>query len=160
MIFWPLDYLELMFRPRRSNAATSIAAIERRPRVFKNPVMPRTRRIFTPNNLLRMRQMAGEGSSSIEIAACLGSTPGSVRVMCCYHKIKFSRGQGQRSITNAVSKPVPSSVQAVVACLPVSVCMKLRRKAEQLQLSASVLASRLLAAIVVSNIYEAVLDDD
>jgi len=38
--------------------------------------------------------------------------------------------------------------------------MKLRRKAEQLQLSASVLAGRLLAAIVVSNIYEAVLDDD
>jgi len=37
--------------------------------------------------------------------------------------------------------------------------MKFHRETERLQIPASVLASGLLAAIVVSNIYEAVLDD-
>jgi IS30 family transposase len=118
----------------------------------------RPNRIFTPTNLLRIQQMAVEGSSAIEIAKTIGSTPGSVRVACSRHKIKI--GRRRQSILNAVSKPVrPSSDQAIVAHLPASLSSEFQRKAEQLQISASVLASRLLEAIVVSNIYEAVLDD-
>ena len=104
---------------------------------------------FTPENLLRVRQMAAEGNSSIEIAKFMGSTPASVKNVCCRHKIKIPR-RG-RSIKNALSK--------LVAHLPVSLSTEFHRKAEDLQVTASVLASRLLAAIVVSNIYEAVLDD-
>lgn len=48
-------------------------------------------RIFTADNLLRIRKMAAEGSSSFEIAEFVGSTPASVRVMCCQHKIKIGR---------------------------------------------------------------------
>jgi hypothetical protein len=118
----------------------------------------RTVRKFTPDNLLRIQQMAVEGSSSIEIAKTIGSTPGSVRVACCHHKIKISRGRGSRR--NAMSKPVrASSNQHIVAHLPPSLSIEFHRKAEQLLLPATVLASRLLAAIADSNIYEAVLDD-
>jgi hypothetical protein len=46
-----------------------------------------------------------------------------------------------------------------MAHLPASLSIEFHRKAKDLQISASVLASRLLEAIVVSNIYEAVLDD-
>jgi hypothetical protein len=118
----------------------------------------RPNRIFNPTNLLRIQQMAVEGSSSIEIAKAIGSTPASVRMRCSHHKIKISRGR--RSRRNAMSKPVrASSDQAIVARLPPSLSFEFHRKAEQLQIPASVLASRLLAAIADSNIYEAVLDD-
>src|SRR3974377_2363499 len=104
---------------------------------------------FTPENLLRGRQMAAEGNSSIEIAKSMGSTSASVKNVCCRHKIKLPR-RG-RSIKSAVSE--------LVAHLPVTLSTEFQRKAEDLQITASVLASRLLAAIVASNIYEAVLDD-
>ena len=104
---------------------------------------------FTPDNLLRVRQMAAEGNSSIEIAKFMGSTSASVKNVCSRHKIKIPRRR--RFIKNALSK--------LVAHLPVSLSTEFHRKAEDLQVTASVLASRLLAAIVVSNIYEAVLDD-
>jgi hypothetical protein len=118
----------------------------------------RPSRIFTRNNLLRIQQMAREGSSSIEIAKSIGSTPASVRVKCCQHKIKIRRGH--RFMRNALSKPVhPLSVETIVAHLPASLSTEFHRKAKQLQIPASVLAGRLLAAIVESSIYEAVLDD-
>ena len=104
---------------------------------------------FTLENLLRVRQMAAEGNSSIEIAKSMGSTPASVKNVCCRHKIKLPRRK--RSIKSALSE--------LVTHLPVSLSTEFNRKAEDLQVTASVLASRLLAAIVVSNIYEAVLDD-
>jgi len=104
---------------------------------------------FTPDNVLRIRQMAAEGCSSIEIAKAIGSTPASVRVRCCHHKIKISRRR--RSIKNGLP--------TLMAHLPASLSIEFHRKAKDLQISASVLASRLLEAIVVSNIYEAVLDD-
>ena len=104
---------------------------------------------FTPDNLLRVRQMVLEGNSSSEIAKSMGSTSASVKNVCSRHKIKIPRRR--RSIKNALSK--------LVTHLPVSLSTEFHRKAEDLQVTASVLASRLLAAIVVSNIYEAVLDD-
>lgn len=104
--------------------------------------MPRTARIFAPDNLLRIQQMAAEGGSSIEIAKIIGSTPASVRVMCCHHKIKISHGR-----------------RSIKVNLPASLTVKFHRKAERMQIPASVLATRLLAAIAASDIYEAVLDD-
>ena len=116
-------------------------------------------RIFTPVNLRRIQQMALQGRSAIEMAQAIGSTPGSVRVVCCRHKIKIVR-RGRQSITNAVSKPVRrSSDQAIAADLPTSISTEFHRKAEELRIPVSVLATKLLSAIVISNIYEAVLDD-
>jgi len=105
---------------------------------------------FTPDNVLLVRQLAAEGNSSIEIARSLGSTPASVKNVCCRHKIKIPRKR--QSIKNALSM--------LVAHLPASISTEFHRKAEHPQISTSVLASRLLEAIVVSNIYEAVLDDN
>jgi hypothetical protein len=93
--------------------------------------------------------MVAEGNSSIEIAKSMGSTSGSVKNVCCRHKIKIPRRR--RSLKNALS--------TLVTHLPASLSTEFHCKAEQLQISASVLASRLLEAIVVSNIYDAVLDD-
>jgi len=104
---------------------------------------------FTPDNVQRVRQMAADGKSSIEIAKAMGSTPASVKNVCCRHKIKIPRTR--RSIKNGSSE--------LVAHLPASRSSKFHRKAEDLQIPASLLASRLLAAIIDSNIYEAVLDD-
>jgi predicted transcriptional regulator len=101
---------------------------------------------FTPDNLQRLRQLATEGKSSIEIAKLMGSTPASVKNVCCRHQIKIPRRR--RSISDAVSKHLPASLST-----------EFHREAEHLQISASMLASRLLEAIVISNIYEAVLDD-
>jgi hypothetical protein len=98
---------------------------------------------------------AGDGSSSIEIAKSIGSTPASVRKKCCQYKIKIRRGH--RSMKNAPVHPL--SYESIVAHLPASLSVEFHREAEQLQIPASILASRLLAAIVDSNIYEAVLDD-
>ena len=111
--------------------------------------MKKKDRIFTPDNLRRIRQMAAEGSSSFEIAESIGSTPASVRVMCCQHKIKIGR---RRRVSNG--SPVK-----IMAHLSESLSTEFHRKADDLQIPVSVLASRLLAAIADSNIYEAVLDD-
>jgi hypothetical protein len=46
---------------------------------------------FTPDILLRVRQMAEAGNSSIEIEKSLGSTPASVKNVRCRHKIKLPR---------------------------------------------------------------------
>jgi hypothetical protein len=110
---------------------------------------------FTPDNLERVRQLAAAGNSSIGIAEAMGSTPASVKNVCCRHKIKIPRTR--RSIKNRLSEKHRFS--ELVAHLPASLSVEFYRKAEDLQMPASVLASRLLAAIVGSNIYEAVLDD-
>src|SRR5262249_217407 len=83
---------------------------------------------FTPDNLLRVQQLAAAGLSSIEIAKSLGSTPASVKNVCCRNKIKIPRRR--RSIKNAL-----------IAHLPVSFSTEFHRKAEELQIAASVLAS-------------------
>jgi bifunctional non-homologous end joining protein LigD len=69
--------------------------------------------IFTPDNLLLIRQMAAEGRSSIEIAESIASTPASVRVVCCHHNIKLTRGR------------TPSN-HAIVTSLPASQTPMLR----------------------------------
>jgi len=106
-----------------------------------------TERIFTQNNLLTIRTMAEEGRSATEIAKSIGSTPASVRVVCSHHKIKIGRGQ-------------PPDHDAIVVRMDGTLSAEFRCKAEELQIPVSELATKLLSAIVTSNIYEAVLDED
>jgi hypothetical protein len=109
-----------------------------------------------------VRHMAESGSSSIDIAKVIGSTPGSVRVICSHNKIKLRRGRPspERTASNGGDPFRPMSKRTIVARIPTPIFADFFRKAEHLQLPVSVLASNLLAAIATSDIYEAVLDDD
>jgi len=124
--------------------------------------MGRNPRIFTSENLALMRHIAEQGGSSLEIAKTMGSTPASVKVMCCRHKIRLKRGR--RPVGHAQQgtelriRQVPAHI--IRAHMPEPLFSEFSRKAEDLQLSASTLASDLLKAIATSKIYEAVLDDD
>jgi len=118
--------------------------------------VPRLRRVFTLQNIARMRGMAENGNSALEIAQSLGSTAGSVRVVCSHHNIRLKRGRRARLIP-LVHSP---SIHDIVAHMPASLYAEFHRKAEHLKLSPSALASNLLTAITTSNIFEAVLDDD
>jgi hypothetical protein len=120
--------------------------------------MARNGPIFTPHNIGRMRQMAESGSSARDIAQAIGSTPASVRVLCSRHKIPLKPRPGASAVT---LPPVRApSIHDIVAHLPAPLYAEFHRKAERLQLSPSTLASNLLVAITVSNIFEAVLDED
>ena len=50
-------------------------------------------RVFTPQKVALMQQMAGAGCSAREIAEAIGSTPSSVRVVCSRQKIRLKGGQ-------------------------------------------------------------------
>jgi hypothetical protein len=119
-------------------------------------------RIFTPQNLKLLREMAEAGSSAIEIAKTIGSTPASVRVVCSRHKVRLRR-RGRPPARKAPLAPLhhthPLSDHIIVAHMPTALFVEFHRKAEHLQIPISILASNLLAAIATSNIYEAVLDD-
>jgi len=124
-------------------------------------------RVFTSENLALMRQMAAQGCSAREIAHAIGSTPSSVRVKCCYQKIRLRRGRRSPSEPLAAVQATHCAPQtghyaresSIVSYLPASVFGEFNRKADELNLSASTLASMLLNVIATSDLYKAVLDD-
>ena len=122
-------------------------------------------RIFTSENLALIRQMAARGCSAREIAHAIGSTPSSVRVKCSYQKIKLRRGRRPSSESLPPFRSADCGRQrgeyrhSIVTYLPASVCAEFNRKANDLNVSASALASMLLNAIADSDLYKAVLDD-
>ena len=83
----------------------------------------------------------------------IGSTTGSVRVKCSQFNIKLRR-QGQRGRIRQIAG------QRLVICLNDADYAALERKAADMQKSAVQLSCELLEAIISSDIYEAVLDDD
>lgn len=122
--------------------------------------MLRNGRIFTPRNIALMRDMAERGSSAIEIAKTIGSTPASVRVVCSHHKIRTRRGRRSgKVLPEPVHHVHPKLDHTIVAYMPPQLFVEFHRKAEHLKMPVSNLASNLLAAIATSDIYEAVLDD-
>jgi len=123
-------------------------------------------RIFTSENLALMRQMAAQGCSAREIAHAIGSTPSSVRVKCSYQKIRLRRGRRRApellpavQTIDCVRQPGDYARRSLVSYLPPSVFAEFNRKANELNLSASTLASMLLNVIATSDLYKAVLDD-
>ena len=111
------------------------------------------RRVFTPSAINTIRELAGQGKSASEIAEVIGSTTGSVQVKCSQLKIKLRR-QGQQGHIRQIAG------QRLVICLSDAVYAALKRKAADMQKSAVQLSCELLEAIISSDIYEAVLDDD
>ena len=111
------------------------------------------RRVFTPSAINTICGLAGQGKSASEIAEVIGSTTGSVRVKCSQLNIKLRR-QGQRGHIRQIAG------QRLVICLNDADYAALERKAADMQKSAVELSCELLEAIISSDIYEAVLDDD
>ena len=112
-------------------------------------------RVFTPSAINTIRELAGQGKTASEIAEVIGSTTGSVRVKCSQLKIKIKlRRQGQQGHIRQIAG------QRLVICLSDAVYAALKRKAADMQKSAVELSGELLDAIISSDIYEAVLDND
>jgi hypothetical protein len=108
----------------------------------------RRRRVFTPSAIDTIRRLAAQGKSASEIAEVIGSTGASVRVKCCQLKIALRR------------RPRQISGQSVVVYLHAADYAALRRRADDRQKSVGELSGELLKAIIRSDIYEAVLDDN
>jgi len=117
--------------------------------------MPRPGTVFTPTAVEIIRELADQGKSAMEIAHVIGSTPGSVRVRCSQLKIRLLRPQARLR----QSRPLPVPKHSLVVYLTPTVYAALKRKAQNMQKPTVELAASLLAAIVRSNIYEAVLDE-
>ncbi len=124
-------------------------------KLMTQAALARYSRVFTPRNIARIRDMAENGSSSFEIAQAIGSTPASVRVLCSHHKIRIKRRQRATELQHTPSR----MTHGIVAHMPASLYVEFQHKAEHLRMSPSVLASNLLAAITISDIFAAVLDD-
>jgi hypothetical protein len=109
------------------------------------------RRVFTQTAINAIRVLAAQGKSAAEIALAVGSTPASVRVRCSQLKIPLRhRRQQVRHIEG----------HNLVIHLQDADYAALRRKAADMQKSADELSSELLKAVIRSDIYEAVLDED
>jgi hypothetical protein len=109
------------------------------------------RRIFTPTAIDAIRVLAAQGKSPAEIATAIGSTPASVRVKCCQLKIPLRRRWEQALHIEG---------HRLIIYLQDADYAALKRKAADMQWSAVELSSELLRAVIRSDIYEAVLDDD
>jgi len=119
-------------------------------RPFSDGSQRRRRRIFTPSAINTIRRLAAQGKSASEIAEVIGSTSASVRVKCCQLQIKLRRRHPRQIISG----------QSVVVYLHDSDYAALERKGEDMQKSVGELSAELLKAIIRSDIFEAVLDDD
>jgi hypothetical protein len=113
--------------------------------------------VFTPRAVETIRGLADQGKSAPEIADVIGSTAGSVRVKCCQLKIKLTR-RGRHILLQ--SQRGHNGAQKLVVYMRPSDYAALKRKAAHLQRSSDELAAKLLKAIISSDIYEAVLDED
>jgi hypothetical protein len=108
-------------------------------------------RVFTQTAINTIRVLAAQGKSAAEIATAIGSTPASVRVKCCQLKIPLRRPWQQAPRIGGYSLMIYLQDADYAA---------LKRKAAEMQKSTVELSSELLKAVIRSDIYEAVLDDD
>jgi hypothetical protein len=121
----------------------------------RNAEMPRRGTIFTPATVRIVRHLAQEGKSAAEIAEVIGSTAASVRVKCCQLKIRLRRRSGSLS----ERRRRPTRGEKLDIYLDPAIYAGLKRKADALHRSVVDLAEKLLEAVVMSDIYDAVLDE-
>jgi hypothetical protein len=105
----------------------------------------RATKIFTQANIMLVKSMADQGLGAAWIASTIGSTPGSVRVMCSKMKIKLGRTRGVTPwITCKVSE---------------ASFLELNRYARQRKVRLQTLVARLVETIAKDNLFDAVLDE-
>jgi hypothetical protein len=115
------------------------------------------KRVFTPAAIKIIGELVAQEKTAAEIAAVIGSTAASVRVKCCQLKLHLSR-RGRPSLVPAL----PDQIQRekLVIYLDRRHYAALKRQAAGMQKPTGELAGMLLRAIVNSDIYRAVLDED
>jgi hypothetical protein len=104
-------------------------------------------KIFTKVNIIKIKALADNGFGSVQIAHDIGSTPGSVRVICSKMKIKLGRAKGYASSAKPYVKVSEASF------------LELDRHARQKKISVRTLAALLLETIAKDNLFDAVLDE-
>jgi hypothetical protein len=115
------------------------------------------KRVFTPAAIKIIRDMAAQERFAAEIAKAIGSTVGSVRVKCCQLKIQLSR-RGRPTLVPTL--PDQLEREKLVIHMDPAEYAALKLQAAHMQKPVGEFAGMLLRAIVSSNIYGAVLDDD
>jgi len=113
-------------------------------------------RNFSPQAIETIRRLIDQGKSVPEIATAIGSTPASVRVKLSRLKIKLPR----KKLPRRPREPRYTIEQRLIVYVQPDARAALEAKASQMHESASRLSARLLEAIVGSNLYEAVLDEE
>jgi hypothetical protein len=109
----------------------------------------RPTKIFTNATVLKIKELADDGFGSVQIAHDIGSTPGSVRVICSKMKIKLGRAKGYAS----------SAKPYVISKVSEASFLELDRHARQKKISVRTLAALLLETIAKDNLFDAVLDE-
>jgi hypothetical protein len=112
------------------------------------------RRVFTSAAIEKLRSLANEGKTAVEIAHAIGSTPGSVRVLCSRLKIRLSRQGRLPSLAPSLRE------RRIIIYMSSDDYVLLERQAARRQKSVAEYAGMLLQTIVRANIYDAVLDED
>jgi hypothetical protein len=115
------------------------------------------KRVFTPAAIQTIRELAAQEKTAAEIAGLLGSTAASVRVKCCHLKIHLSR-RGRPTLVPAL--PAQAERETLVIHMHPAKYAALKLRAAHMRKPIGELATMLLQAIISSNIYEAVLDED
>jgi hypothetical protein len=117
------------------------------------------KRVFTPAAIKIIRDFAAQERSAVEIAEVIGSTAASVRVKCSQIKIRLSR-RGRRGPTLVPTLPDQLERKKLVNYMDPAHYAALKQQSDHMQKPAGELAGMLLQAVVSSDIYKAVLDDD
>ena len=113
-------------------------------------------RVFATQNVALIRHMAAQGYSAREIAEVIGSTPSSVR--CSEEKIRLKHGRGRGRSQHIHVEELGEQVP-IVAYLSGSAYAQLVEKAKEVRQPPSVFVSKLLNAVVVGDLFEAILED-
>ena len=111
------------------------------------------RKIFTEENMIKVKTMAEEGYGAAQIAYEIRSTPGSVRVMCSNMKIKLRHTRGSKGGSSC------SVRRWITFRLSEEAFLELDRYAKQKEIPVQNLTAQLLEIIGKENLFDAVLDD-
>ena len=109
--------------------------------------------------LKKIPTLIERGISPDEIAARVGCTSGTLRVVCSKAKISLRKGENGKLHPFSYSAPERTHPAAIPVGLPGAMIGRLQQEAGKRGLAVSTLASMLLRVIVKDNLYDAVLDD-
>ena len=118
--------------------------------------MPRQKKI-TAAVLKTIPTLIERGISPAEIAAKLGCTSGTLRVVCSKAKISLRKRQSGKHRPS--SDTLPERTHHAAIPLPETAVGKLRQEAVKRGLPVATFASMLLKIIAQDNLYDAVLDE-
>jgi hypothetical protein len=112
-------------------------------------------KIFTSAALDEIKTMVAQGLDKQRIAAKVGCTPGSLKVVCCKNRISL-RQPDRKPRPPKPAEPKLAELQLSISHLAM---LSLNKHAADKGLTAIKLATDLLEIITVDRLYDAVLDD-